>query len=162
MPFAFTLSLAVIIVVLIGARLFIPARRRRTSTRPFTVLDLILVVVGTAGLVLHCGAMFYRSTVAVMPASSDYIRSVNHMGAASVILYVIPAALVLAGLRRQHPVTVALLGLAFTAVGITMYNHGPLAVHLAAIFTAGVLLTATMAFLVQRPRGVAANRSAAA
>lgn len=151
MPPLFSVALVVIAVALFATRFTLRAVPLGSRKRAFTYLDLALVTIGTVGLVPHCGAMFYRSALAAVPGSAGYITAVNQMGTASVVLYVIPAALVLIGLRRQQPVVVALLGLSFIAVGVTMYNHGPLNTHLAAIFASGVVLAATLALFVSRP-----------
>jgi hypothetical protein len=159
MPLPFTLVLIAIAVVLFGARIILRALPLGTKTRPFTVLDLALVVVGTLGLVLHCAAMFYRDILRVIPGSAGYVTAVNQMGAGSVILYVIPVILVLVGLRRQQPIAVTLLAVTFVTVGITMYNHGPLAPHLTAIFASGTALAAILALLVPLPSRSRINRA---
>jgi hypothetical protein len=152
MPLPFTLALIALAVVLFGARILVRALPLGTKTRPFTVLDLALVIIGLLGLVLHCGAMFFRDLVGGIPGSDGYITAVNQMGAGSVMLYIIPAAVVLAGLRRQQPLAVTLVGLTFLAVGITMYDHGPLNTHLTAIFASGTALLATLSLLVPSPK----------
>lgn len=160
MPPLFSIALIATAVALFATRLTLRAVPLGSRERAFTYVDLALVTIGTLGLVLHCGAMFYRSTLAALPGSAGYITAVNQMGTASIVLYIIPAAVVLIGLRRQQPVVVTLLGLSFIAVGVTMYNHGPLNTHLAAIFISGVVLAATLALFASRPNTAKAGREA--
>jgi hypothetical protein len=77
------------------------------------------------------------------------------------VWYVVPAVLMLAGLRRLHWSGVSAVSIALIAVGVTMYNGGPLNVHLATISTAVVVLALVAATLVLRPAG-ASGRSASA
>lgn len=118
------------------------------------------MLVGTAGLVLHCTAMFDRALLTALPGSGTYIDAVNGMGAASVVLYVLPAVLVLIGLRRQPRVAVGLLAAVLAAVAVTMYDHGQLAAHLTAIFGSAVLLAAVLALFAQSPRAPTRARTA--
>lgn len=94
--------------------------------------------------------MFFRSTFTRLPSSATAIHQINAMGGASKIWFTIPAVLVLIGLRHQFPIAVLAVTLALVAVGITMYDAGPLNIHLAAVFIAAVVLATVMSVLVIR------------
>lgn len=160
MPLPYTIALVTTVLLLVVLRLTVPALPIRRYAVGVTRTQVVLVLVGTVGLVLHCTAMFNRALLTVLPDSSPYIDAVNGMGASSVVLYVLPAVLVLIGLRRQPRVAVGLLVAVLTAVGVTMYDHGPLAAHLTAIFISAVLLAAVLALLAQRPRAATRTRMA--
>jgi hypothetical protein len=151
-PQQLVIGLIAIGLVLAIARVALPALPLRMIASPVSRVQSLAVLLGLVGLLLHCGAMFDRAAVAVLPGSGGYIQIVNAMGGVSVVLYVIPAALLLIGLRRLHPAAVAALSVALVAVGVTMYDRGPLGVHLVAIFSTGVLLAAILALLVGSPR----------
>lgn len=106
---------------------------------------VILVTVGALGLTLHCTAMFDRPLVRALPGGREYAAIVNDLGTASVALYAVPAILVLTGLRRIGAIPLLVLAASLLAVGVTMYDRGPLAAHLAAITVAVVLLSAAVA-----------------
>lgn len=152
MPVAFVIALVAIVLLLAVVRLTVPSLPLRPIAVSPTRWEAVAVLVGLVGLLLHCTAMFNRAVLAVVPGSSTYISAVNAMAAPSVLLYVVPAVLVLLGLRCQHRVAVTVLTAALLAVGVTMYDHGPVTVHLTAIFLSAVLLAATLALLVGRPR----------
>ncbi len=116
-----------------------------------TVTDAALAAVGIAGLVFHCGAMFFRSGTEALPGVDPLVRQIDALGTISVILYVVPAALVTLGLRRQTPLAVAAVVAALTAVGVTMYDGGPLDTHLTAIFVSIVTLAIVASALVLPP-----------
>ena len=67
--------------------------------------------------------------------------------------------LVLVGLRRLHWSGVGAVTLALIAVGVTMYNGGPLDVHLAMVSAAVFVLALVAATLAIPPAG-ASRRSA--
>lgn len=146
----FLLELVAVVVVLLAARLL----RRELPVRGFAARlstgDGVALIVGTLGLVFHCGAMFFRSRVEAIPGTGAAVRAVDALGGLSVVWYVVAALLVLLGLRRLPRLAVALLALALLAVGVTMYDGGPLHVHLTAIFVA-VLLLAAVVFLLALP-----------
>jgi len=147
----FLIGLAIIVAIVVGARFLSAVLPLRRLARPIAFRDAVLVGVGVVGLTFHCGAMFFRRVVEVLPGTGPVIGDIRALGTASVIWYVVPAALVLFGLRRLHPVGLAVVALALGAVGITMYNGGSLDVHLAAIFVSVVLLVGAVAALVQGP-----------
>lgn len=107
--------------------------------------------VGLAGLAFHCGAMFFRRTVALLPGSVAVIGDIRALGTLSILWYVVPALLVVMALRSQHPAAVAVVVLALTAVAVTMYDGGSLQVHLAAIFTSVLVMAIVVAALVLPP-----------
>ncbi|MDJ0351441.1 hypothetical protein [Pseudarthrobacter sp. PH31-O2] len=148
----FLLSLAAIAGVLLVIRLLAPAVPHARLARRVTPGELVLAVAGVAGLVLHCGAMFFGSVVAAIPGTGSVIAQINAMGTASILWYVLPAALLLAGLRRQQLFAVVVLAVALLAVGVTMYNGAPLATHLVTIYAAAVVIAAIMFLLVLPPR----------
>lgn len=156
-PF-FVPALAGTALILLILRLAVPGLPLQRFARRLTPLDLILTVLGVLGLILHCASMFFRPVVAALPGTDDVIAQINSMGTASMIWYAVPALLVLIGLRRQHWVALLLVALSLLAVGVTMYNGTPLATHLASIFTAGVMIAATV-FLLSAPtrRGAAVS-----
>lgn len=147
----FLLSLAGVVVVVLGARFLLAGLPLRGLARRITLPDAALIVVGAAGLAFHCVAMFFRRVVDPLPGADAVISDIRALGTSSIIWYVVPAVLVLLGLRRVHPAALAVAALAFVAVGVTMYDEGPLDIHLAAIFTSVVILALIAATLVLPP-----------
>lgn len=147
----FLLSLAGVVVVVLGARFLSAGLPLRGLARRITRPDAALLVTGAVGLAFHCVAMFFRRVVDPLPGADAAISDIRALGAASIIWYVVPAVLVLLGLRRVHPAALAVAALAFVAVGVTMYNDGPLDVHLASIFASVVVLAVVTATLVLPP-----------
>ena len=147
----FVLSLLVVVALILGVRFSLPALPSRRHARRVTAADALLVGFGVAGLALHCGAMFFQSVVDALPGTGAVISDINALGTASVVLYAVPAALVVLGLRRQHPAAPAAAALALTAVGVTMYDGGSLSTHLTAIFLSGVVLAVIASALVLPP-----------
>lgn len=150
MSTSFVGTLAAAVVTLLVLRLVLPGLPPRRVSRRLTWLDLGLTVAGVLGLVLHCASMFFRPLVAAIPGADGVISQINSLGTASVIWYVVPALLVMVGLRRQHWVGLVLLAVSLVAVGITMYNGTALSTHLDTIFVAGLMIAATM-FLLSIP-----------
>jgi riboflavin transporter FmnP len=95
--------------------------------------------------------MFYRTLFDGIGPLSPLVVMVNEMNAASIILFVVPALLVLIGLRRHYWVALAVLALTLLVVGVTMYAGSPLNVHLGAIFVAVVALVGHVALFVIPP-----------
>jgi hypothetical protein len=147
----FLIGMTVAVAVLLGARLFLAVLPLRTLATPVSVTETILALAGLLGLVFHCGAMFFPALFDRIPLALTAIRQINQLGTVSIAWYVVAAALVLAGLRRQHPVAVVIVALALAAVGITMYDGGPLRAHLVAIYAAVVVLAGCGAFLILPP-----------
>ena len=160
MPLGLMVTLLVIVVVLVALRLSVRALPLRGWSRPIRPFDLVLAALGVLGLVLHCGAMFFPAVLGVVPGSDGYAAVVNALQTGSVVLYVLPAVLTVVGLRRQHPLVVALLAIALLVVGITMYDGGPLDQHLAAISAAVLVLAATGTLLITPPARSSASARA--
>lgn len=161
MPTSFVVSLAVVVVVALAARFVFAGLPLRRVAVPMTIVDLVLAVVGVAGLVFHCGAMFFPAIAHKVPGTSGLIRQINAFGTASVACYVVPAALVLFALRRQHPLPLTIVSLALLAVGVTMYDGGSLHRHLTTIFVAVLVLacvTSTLVLPAHRRRLAAPQR----
>ena len=133
------------------ARLSLAALPIRRYVVRLSVLDVLVVVAGSVGLFLHCGAMFFRTSVAGWPGGPTVIRVVDPMGTASIVWYAVAAALVVAGLRRQQPLVVGVVAVSLAAVGFTMYDGGPLRTHLDVIAVTVVLFVATLATCTDPP-----------
>lgn len=151
MPTGYVVALAVVVGGLFLARLMFPALPVRRFAVQLTVFDACILGLGVLGLVFHCGAMFFRPVVELLPGAGSAISAIDALGPASIGWYVAPAALVLLGLRRQQPVAVAVLALALVAVGVTMYDGGALPIHLGAIFLAVLTFAAIAATLLLPP-----------
>lgn len=123
----------------------------RKFAKRVTVADTALLVVGTAILAFHCGAMFFPRLVDPLPRTGAAASDIRALGAASIVWYVVPAILVLIAFRRHHVIGQAAVALTLTAVGVTMYNGGSLQVHLAAIYIAVVTLAGVTAALLLPP-----------
>lgn len=153
MSTGYVLALGLVVATVLGARLLLTALPLAAAAVRLAVVEALLLLAGTLGLAFHCGAMFFRDLVDPLPGARPAIEAVRELGTASIIWYVVPAGLVLLGLRRQHPAAVALVALALAAVGVTMYNGGPVSTHLAAIFTSVVVSAGVVALLVRPPWG---------
>lgn len=130
------------LLLLVVIRILVPGLPVQRWTRPIRRLDALLLLVGSVGLVVHCLAMFARPFASEVPGVSALVPSIDALGPASVLLYIAPAVLVLLGLRRLWPPVPAVVLIALVAVGVTMYDGGPLRVHLTAISVAVVVLAA--------------------
>lgn len=151
MSTGFVVTLALVFLLMLLSRLLVPGLPlRRTATR-LTALDFTLATVGLIGLVLHCASMFYRSLVASVPGTADVISQINSMGTASMIWYIVPSLLLMAGLRRQNVVALFVLAVALIAVGVTMYNGTPVPTHVNTIFAAATAIGAITFLLVIPP-----------
>ncbi len=151
MPDGYLLSLALVTASALGARLVLRGMPVKRLAAPVDVSGVLLIVVGLAGLAFHCGSMFFRSNVQSVPGLSPVIGEIDALGAVSIAWYAASAGLVVAGLRRQYPPALAVLVLSLAGVGVTMYDHGPLAPHLSAIFVAVVVLAGVIAVLAGPP-----------
>jgi len=151
MSHAYVTVLASVVVVAVVARLVLPVLPVRAHAVRLSVPEMLAIAVGAFGLVLHCGAMFFRAAVATWPAGPSVIRVVDPMGTASITWYAVAAALIVLGLRRQQPVVVGIVAASLVAVGYTMYDGGPLRTHLDAIATAVVVLAASVTVFADPP-----------
>lgn len=147
---AFAFTLAGVSALILLARLVVPQLPLARLAVRLSVVDTVLLVCGVVGLAFHCAAMFYRTIFDGVPLG-PLVDMVNAMNVASIMLYVVPAALVLLGMRRQNWVSLAVLALALLFVGVTMYAGSPLNVHLGAIFAAVVALVSQIALFAIPP-----------
>ncbi len=143
--------LTVVVVLVLASRYVLPFLPLSRWAAPMSVGDTVLFGSGVVGLALHCGAMFFPSSVRAVPGGHQVIRVVDPMGTTSILWFAVAAALVMVGLRRQHPVALAGAALSLAAVGYTMYDGGRLHTHLHAIFVAVVVLAVILATLVLPP-----------
>ena len=144
MSHAYVTTLLAVVVVAMAARFLLPVFPVRQYGVPLSGPDALAIVVGVVALVLHCGAMFFRTSVASWPGGPSVIRVVDPMGTASITWYAIGAALIVFGLRRQHPLLLLLVGASLAVVGFTMYDGGALRTHLDAIAVAVVLFAVSV------------------
>lgn len=151
MSTAYVIALVVAVAVIASARLRIGALPLRGVAVRITRVSAMVAGIGVVGLVFHCGAMFFPSTMGELPGTHRLIGEINAPGAVSQIWYVVAAALVLIGLRRQSLIARVIVALALAAVGVTMYDGGPLRTHLTAIFAAVLVIAAVAAVLVMPP-----------
>jgi len=152
MPLPWTVTLVAVVVVALALRVGL----RQLPVRAASAIGVgraAALAVGVLGLVAHCGAMFFTTTARAVPGSGGYIDGVNGMGRTSMVLYAVPALLVVAGLWRVPRPVLAVVVLLFVVVGVTMYDGGPLTVHLTAILLVVTTLAATVAALVGRGDG---------
>ena len=150
MPLSLSLSLLAVVIVLMALRFAVPTLPPEGLARPLGTVNGVIALVGVLGLVGHCGAMFYPGVLGLIPGIDGYMRVVNALGTTSIVLYSVPAALTVIGLRRQHPAAVLALVIALIGVGITMYDGGPLNAHLIAISVSIVVLAMFGSLLIAR------------
>lgn len=151
MTAGFSIALAAVSVLILLARFALRQLPLAGRAVRIAVGDALLLGVGVLGLAFHCTAMFYRQLFDVIVVLQPLVALVNAMGVASIVLFVVPALLLLLGLRHQHWAALVALTLTLIFVGITMYLVGPLQVHLAAIFVSVVALVGVVALLVLPP-----------
>lgn len=149
MSTAFLVSLAGVVAAILGARVLVDALPLRHVAVAVARTDLVLLGAGLVGLAFHCGAMFYPAAVHLLPRAGAVISQIDALQTVSIILFAVPAVLLLLGLRRQHPVAPTVEAVALAAVGVTMYDGGSLSAHLAAIFASVVILAGIAATLMQ-------------
>lgn len=144
------LLILAVVALALAARLLLASLPLRSAVR----LDIglaVLVGLGLAGLVGHCAAMFYTDLVLTISGTDSYVDAVNAAGVASRLLYAVPALIMLVGLRRLPVPALAVLVLAFVAVGVTMYDGSAITTHLATILVSVVALTGCLAGWVRLP-----------
>jgi len=151
MSHAYVTTLLVAVVLAFAVRLLVPVLPVRRYVVRLSGPDVLVLIVGAAALVLHCGAMFFRASVASWPLGPSTVRVVDPMGTASITWYALGAALIVFALRRQHPALAIVVAASLAVVGYTMYDGGPLRTHLDAIFTTVILLAATVALFADPP-----------
>lgn len=153
----YVVSLALIVLGLVALRL-IGLFPVLAAARPLTRVDALVAFLGALALVYHCTSMFFPALGRAVPGGPALVPVINGLGAGSAVLYVIAAVVLLVGIRRLHPLAVAVDAVALVVVGVTMYDGGPVAVHLAAIAVAVVALAVTITAFVRTltPRATAA------
>lgn len=150
MPAIFIISLAIVVAVILGLQLLPGVPRRRAAARVSGV-GIVVSLAGVAGLGLHCAAMFNRPLLEAIPGTEIVVRQINELSMVSILWYVVPSLLLLIGLRRQRPAVMAVLAVLLVVVGVTMFDDGPLALHLASIFAFVVVLSAVLALFLLPP-----------
>ncbi len=158
-PPSYVISLVVVVLGVMASRLLLAARVPARSSRRASPGDAALVLLGWLGLTIHCSAMFYRAAVAAIPGTGSLVDGINAMGTASVVAFIVPAGLLLLGLRRAQSWLIASVLASFAVVGVTMYDGGSLDAHLTAIFVAIALTVFTTTGLLA-PGRAAGPRSA--
>lgn len=152
MSTGFVVSLAVVVVLVLTARLLLPGIPMRGSAVTLTLTEVALTLLGLATLAFHCGAMFFRAATERLPGSEGAIEDIRALGATSIVWYVVPALLVMLGLRRLPWLALTMAVVALLAVGVTMYDGGPTDAHLAAIFVGVLSMTVVLATSVRLAR----------
>lgn len=138
-PF-YLLALAGVVVLVVAASAIAPARLVASCAARLSRADTMVLVLGLAALALHCGAMFSRSAFDSVPVFRSAVAAVDALGPVSMIAFAVPAAAVVIALRSVRTVVVVIVAVSLVAVGVTMYDAGPLDAHLTAIFVAVVLI----------------------
>lgn len=144
-------ALAVVVALVLASRFVIPSLPLARWAAPMTGIEAVLFIAGSAGLALHCWAMFFPSQVRAVPGGREVIRVVDPLGTSSILWYAIGAAAIVAGLYGQRLAVQVVAGVGLVAVGYTMYDGGQLNTHLTAIFSTVVLLALIVALLVVPP-----------
>lgn len=96
--------------------------------------------------------LHHSATILSVPGTETAVAEINALGAVSIVAFAVPAMLLIVVLRRINSPGLMLIVPALAAVGTTMYDSGPLAVHLAAFFATVLLLALCAATLIGRPR----------
>ncbi len=148
----FVVLLALAISIVVASRLSLRGLPLRDRAVTLTVAELALTLCGLAILTFHCGAMFFTAATQWIPGTDGAIEDIRALGTSSLVWYVLPALLVLLGLRRLPLLALIVVSVALLAIGVTMYDGGSLETHLVAIFAGVVSLTAVAAMLVRPPR----------
>jgi len=162
MSTSYVMTLLVLVVTIGMARVLLPVLPSRRASVRLHAADVVLSVLGMLALAVHCGAMFYRSTVQSLPGAAKAVSEIDALGTVSIIAFAVPAVLLIVGLRRIYLPALALVAFALAAVGTTMYDEGPLTAHLTAIFVTVTLIALCAATLIDRPqagRRIAADAS---
>ena len=154
---AFTLSLLAVLGVLLVLRLVLPGLPLPALARRLRAVDAVLVTVGLLGLLVHCAAMFATDVMLAVPGAEPVVAVINALGWGSLILFLVPAGLLVVGLRQQQPWAWIGLAVSLTAVGVTMYDGSSLSTHLVTIAATTTWLGLIGALLVA---GVGPSRPA--
>lgn len=163
MPLWFPVTLVAVAAVLLVLRLLVPGLPIAALARPIRGSDAAMAGIGIFGLFFHCAAMFVQR-VSELPGARRVVAIINDLGPGSLALFVAPAVLLLIGLKGQRSLAWVTLAVSLSTVGVTMYDHGPLATHLTTIFITVLLLSVTGTLLVSGlpPKGASrgSNRTA--
>ncbi|MBE7188598.1 hypothetical protein [Jatrophihabitans endophyticus] len=119
--------------------------------RSATPAEAVLVIVGSAGLAYHCGAMFFTASFTGVLGLDGYARVINMLGFGSVVAFAVPCALLLVGIRSTPLPYIMLVAASLVAVGVTMYDRGSLDAHLGAIMAAAVVIIGGIVLLGNPP-----------
>ena len=149
MSLPWTLALVAVVVVALILRITL-RQLPLPSASPLSVGRMTALGLGVLGLAAHCVAMFFTDVARAVPGSGGYIDGVNGLGITSMVLYAVPALLVITGLWPVARWALATVVVLLVAVGVTMYNGGPLTVHLTTILLVVITLAGTTAALVGR------------
>lgn len=156
MPPSFVVSVALIVLGLAALRLvgLFPVL---AAARPLARVDALVAFIGALALAYHCLSMFFPDLGRAVPGGVALVPVIDGLGVASAILFILSAVVLLVGIRRLHPVAVVLNALVLIAVGITMYDGGPVAVHTSAIAVEVIVLAVTVLAFVRTvvPRATA-------
>jgi hypothetical protein len=147
----FLVTLGLAVASIFGSRLLLRGLPLPGRAIRLAFVEVGLVGLGLAALAFHCSAMFFTSFTRRLPGSASAIDDIRDLGNVSLVWYAVPALMVLCGLRRLHRGALIAIAASFLAVGVTMYNGGPLNQHLLTIWVGVVLIAAVMATLVRPP-----------
>lgn len=141
-------ALTAMALIGMGVRL---AVRRPLWLQPSSGIPLreLAVAAGmVAALVFHCAAMFFAEWVNALPLAEGPASAVRDLGLVSQVAYWVPAAVLVAALRRVWPPALVLLIVALLGVGYTMFVPHSLTTHLAWLAAATITLVAIASALV--------------
>lgn len=114
--------------------------------------EAIFAAGAVLALVVHCTAMFFPSQTEAVPGFGGVVGPIGDLGLSSQLAYAIPAAILIAALRRSWRPALIFLAAALTAVGVTMYWSFGLNTHLTAIAFAVIGLLALTTGGLRFPR----------
>ncbi|HEV8056390.1 MAG TPA: hypothetical protein VGP51_07880 [Nocardioidaceae bacterium] len=116
-----------------------------------TVAEALLLLLGLAVLGFHCSAMFFPDATAAIPGTDGASSAIRALDVASMVWFVVPAGFVVLALRRLWWPALSAVVLGLAAVGVTMYDGGPLDVHLVTLFVTVALLALVASALLRPP-----------
>lgn len=100
--------------------------------------ELGVAAVSVLALAFHCASMFFGPWTDAVPGGQILGDPIRALGPASQVAYWLPAAALVAAVRRVWWPALALLTGALAGVGITMFWSYPLATHLSWLAAASV------------------------
>lgn len=162
MSATYVTSLILIALAALCLRILVPGLPLRARAKRLWIAEVVLVASGVIGLLFHCLAMFFRDLVDVVPWTAGAVTQIREVGAtSSLIWYIVPSVMVVVGVRRLHPAGVLLISVALVGVGVSMYDGGPLDVHLAWIAALVAAISGVASALVLPPESLGRRRSVA-